>query len=116
MNVKYVHLKDGTLIVFSKYVGLQHSEMAALLFEALPADTADAGFVDLYEDQFEVFGKSLSLGKEADGRTNRLLNEQADTFKVYMMENGQCFATNREVQNQSLAGIGLVGMRAFKIL
>jgi hypothetical protein len=89
--------------------------MAALVCGAGVEDIADAGFVDLYEGQFEVYGKSMSLGKEADGSTNQLLNEQVETMKVYDL-NSQCrwFATNRETEHE-LVGTGLDSMRKFKI-
>lgn len=115
MEVKYIHLNDGTLLLFSKYLGYQHAEVAARVCDALPADTADAGFVDFYEGEFEVWGRSLSLGVESHGRTNRLLNETANELKVYDLDGHGWLASNRDLPYE-VVGRGFEGLRQFKIL
>lgn len=64
MDAKYVITTTGHIAIFSKYLGMEHSQ-AAMLMDAEITDIAGAGFCSLVDDRLLTFGRSVSLGKSS---------------------------------------------------
>jgi hypothetical protein len=98
MQTKYVRTHSGLFAIFGAGLGLQHREMAYHLEDA--RSVRDAGFVecDPYENEFCVYGRSLTLGLGCNRDSEKDMKSalKSGNLRLYALDGG-VFATNAEL-------------------
>jgi hypothetical protein len=80
MQTKYVRSSDGYFVIFNEGIGSQHADMACYL--GMLRRVSDAGFVQIDEGRFKVYGRSLGLNLSCDPFAADAMNEALQQRKL----------------------------------